>query len=116
MYFGAAQGLPEGKQALRTDPDGIEALLGSFDLPAYVIDLRALPDDGPLHDWMQAGQSARGGIFGELTHRLAPAQSFDAIIYLQRATPTAFALRDPHDRRGHHGKVAPRHLVRYRRS
>jgi erythromycin esterase len=92
-YFGAAEGLPEGKQSLRTDPDGIEALLGGLDLPAYVIDLRALPEEGPLFDWMQAGQSARGGIFGELTHRLAPAQSFDAIIYMQRATPTAFALK-----------------------
>jgi erythromycin esterase len=90
VYFGTVEGLPEGKATLRTDPDGIEALMGSHGLPAYAIDLRSLPNNGRLSDWMRAGQPARGGIFGEQTHRLAPARSFDAVIYMQRVSPTSF--------------------------
>ena len=90
-YFGTVEGLPKGKETLRMHPDGIEALLGSHGMPAYAIDLRSLPREGRLSAWMRAGQPARGGIFGDHSHRLAPAQSFDALIYMQRVTPTAFA-------------------------
>jgi erythromycin esterase len=92
-YFGAAEGLPKGEQVFRNDPEGLERLLGDADLTAYIIDLRELPAEGRLRDWMQAGQSARGGLFGERTHRLAPARSFDAIFYMQRASPTTFARK-----------------------
>jgi erythromycin esterase len=92
-YFGTVEGLPKGKETLQMDPDGIEALLGSHGMPAYAIDLRSLPRDGRLSDWMRAAQPARGGIFGEHSHRLAPAQSFDALIYMQRVTPTAFTRK-----------------------
>ena len=88
-YFGAAGGLPEGKQVLQTDPEGLEVLLGDPDLPAYLIDLLRLARGGPV--WpLDAGRSARpgGGLFGERTHRLAPALSFDAILYIRC---------DPHD-------------------
>jgi erythromycin esterase len=71
-YFGTVEGLPKGKATLQMDPDGIEALLGSHGQPAYAIDLRSLPREGRLSDWMRSGQPARGGIFGERTHRLAP--------------------------------------------
>ncbi len=90
-YFGTVEGLPKGKETLHMDPAGIEALLGSPGMPAYAIDLRSLPRDGRLSAWMRAGQPARGGMFGDQNHRLAPAQSFDALIYMQRVTPTAFA-------------------------
>jgi len=92
-YFGAEEGLPNDEQVLRNDPEGLERLLGDADLPAYSIDLRELPAEGQLRDRMQVGQSVRGGLFGERTHRLAPARSFDAIIYMQRASPTAFARK-----------------------
>ena len=90
-YFGTVEGLPKEKETLHMDPAGIESLLGSHAMTAYAIDLRSLPRDGRLSDWMRTGQPARGGIFGEHSHRLAPAQSFDALIYMQRVTPTAFS-------------------------
>jgi erythromycin esterase len=89
-YFGAVEGLPEEKETLGMDPNGVEALLGGYDVEAYAVDLRSLPGDGLLRDWMRAGQPARGGLSGERTHRLAPARSFDAVIYVRRVVPTPF--------------------------
>ncbi len=87
-YFGSADESywywGENRRAFPPDEDGMDALLGSIALSTYVIDLRTLPAAGPLARWMRSEHDFR--IFDRFHLRYAPAEMFDAILYIDRLT------------------------------
>lgn len=88
-YFGAGEGYAERFRPAPPNPDGIDGLLASVDLPTFVMDLRRIPPSGPLFEWFARGHATRTGNFGEWIELIQPARAFDAILYLDRVTPVA---------------------------
>lgn len=66
------------------DNQGMEALLGAVGLRRYLIDLRALPSAGILHDWFGREHPMRGGM---VPMQFVLPRAYDALLYLDRITP-----------------------------
>lgn len=95
-YFGEGVGdfwFMGGGQPFPQDDGGIDALLGSISFPTYLIDLRALPASGRLGTWMRMEHETR--LFNRYHLRFAPADAFDAILYINRLTPATRVAEDP---------------------
>jgi erythromycin esterase len=74
-----------------TPPTGFEAALGLARLPLFALDLRAV--SGPFGAWLDSRVPTRhaGGVFhGEASagKRRAPKKSYDAVIYIDKVTPS----------------------------
>lgn len=77
-------------------PDGtIEAAFAAAELDLAVVDLRRLPDDGPVAAWFTTPRPTRhsGGVFEAVNpqRHLLPyvaAEAFDALMYVDTTTPT----------------------------
>jgi len=78
-----------GTRPFPPDPDGLEGLLGGLDHSAYLVDLRTLPVEGRLRAWML--QEHETSMFNRFHLRFAPADAFDAIVYIDRFTPAGRA-------------------------
>jgi erythromycin esterase len=63
----------------------LDAALDRAGPPLFVLDLRAAPADGPVHDWLFGEQVMRGE---GGTARLVPARSFDAVVFTRNVTQT----------------------------
>jgi erythromycin esterase len=85
-YFGHGAGFPVGKVPPPPDAGGIEAMLSSLSIPAFMVDLRELPSAGALHNYFHALHETRNGWFG--IYSVAPAESYDAILFIDAITPT----------------------------
>lgn len=63
----------------------VDWALSKTGMPLFILDLRAAPDEGPVHDWLSQKRRMRGeGGFAELV----PRRAFDAIIFTETITPT----------------------------
>jgi hypothetical protein len=90
-YFGIGTGFPEETAPLAPDISGMDSLLSSLSVPRFVIDLRELPGTGVLHEWFQAGHETRSLSFGRVPAAVSPLKSYDAILFMDRITPSAVA-------------------------
>ncbi len=88
-YFGTGEGFPEGFRLPPPDPTGIDGLLASSGVPAFIADLRQLPRGTPLFDWFSQAHPTRSGSYAEWVELIKPTSAFDAILYLDRVTPVA---------------------------
>jgi hypothetical protein len=85
-HFGRAEGFPAATAPLPPDPAGIEGVLGAPGLPAYLVDLRRLPTDGPLRPWLSRAHAVRGGDGGEAREWVRPTLAADALLYVDRVS------------------------------
>ena len=92
-YFGIGTGFPEETAPLPPNLSGIDGLLSSLPMPRFVIDLRELPGTGALHEWFQAGHETRSLSFGRVPAAVSPLKSYDAILFINRITPSAMATQ-----------------------
>jgi erythromycin esterase len=92
-YFGSGTGFPEEIAPLPPDISGIDSLLSSLSMPRFVIDLRELPGTGLLHEWLQASHETRSLSFGRVPAAVSPLKSYDAILFMDRITPSAAATQ-----------------------
>jgi erythromycin esterase-like protein len=91
-YFGTGEGFPEGFRPPPPDSNGIDGLLASSGVSAFIADLRQLPRGSPLFDWFAEAHATRSGGYGEWLELIRPLGAFDAFFYVDRVTPVA-ALR-----------------------
>jgi erythromycin esterase len=68
-----------------TGKDTFDAALNQAGPPLFLLDLRAAPEKGPVHDWLFRKQAMRGE---GGSARLVPAKSFDAVVFTRTITPT----------------------------
>ncbi|HEY6293770.1 MAG TPA: erythromycin esterase family protein [Terriglobia bacterium] len=87
-YFGSGTGFPEETAPLAPDTSGMDSLLRSLSVPQFVIDLRELPNAGVLHEWFQAAHETRSLSFGRVPAMVSPLKSYDAILFIDRITPS----------------------------
>jgi hypothetical protein len=85
-HFGRAEGFPAAAPPLPPDPAGIEGVLAAPGLPAYLVDLRRLPADGPLRPWLSRAHRIRGGDGGEAREWVRPTLAADALLYVDRVS------------------------------
>ena len=75
------------------DISGIDSMLSSLSMPRFVFDLRELPGTGALHKWFQADHETRSLSFGRVPAAVSPLKSYDAILFIDRITPSAVATQ-----------------------
>jgi erythromycin esterase len=64
--------------------DWVDGVMAKAGPDAFLLDLRAAPEDGPVHDWLHADQTMRGE-GGKAV--LAPAKAFDIIAFVREVGP-----------------------------
>jgi erythromycin esterase len=70
-------------------PDSLDELLATAGMPAYLLDLRAVPADGPVAERFRAV----GGIMtGGQATPVDPMAAFDAVVYVDEVTPWHHSL------------------------
>ena len=87
-YFGTAGGFPASNHVLPVNPRTMDGVLGSLDLPEFLIDLRELPKAGALADWFGEAHETRSGNSGNQVFLIRPTRAYDAILYFGRLTPS----------------------------
>jgi hypothetical protein len=61
------------------DSASIDGALASLDLPLFVLDLRAAPDEGPVAKWLNYRREMR---VNDRYVELNPIQAFDALVFV----------------------------------
>jgi erythromycin esterase-like protein len=84
-YLGRGAEFPAKQMPLPPAAEGIDGMLSSLSIPIFMMHLRQLPSSGILHQWMQAAHETRNG-FG--IYSVAPAESYDVILFIETITPT----------------------------
>ena len=88
QHFGVTPGFPN--DARPSDAAPLDAVLSFHRVPAYVIDLRALPAGSPLGGWFDREQATRYPDYESKTivqNVLRPSRAYNAILYIDRVTP-----------------------------
>ena len=86
-YYGRAVGMPAGARSLPPDSAGIDGVLATPGLAAYLIDLHATGIPQPLREWFATRHATRTGNTGDQVVRLAPSLAYDALVYFDTITP-----------------------------
>jgi len=55
-------------------------------LPMFVVDLRAVPAEGPVHEWLDRAWAMRSEM-REWVLQMNPLQAWDALFYVQQISP-----------------------------
>jgi erythromycin esterase len=81
-YFGHGAGFLTD---LTPPPDahGVEDLLASLSIPRFIMDLRELPNSGPLQEWFQLPHAT-----GQDAYTIVPPKAYDAILFIDTITPS----------------------------
>lgn len=66
------------------DPHSLDALLSTADLPLHMLDLRNVPDDGPIADRFAAVTTTMNG---PQPQPIDPMAAYDAVVYIDKVTP-----------------------------
>jgi erythromycin esterase len=66
------------------DPDSLDALLATAGIPQYLLDLRTVPDTGPVADAFAAPTTIMTGLQPTPVNPMA---AFDAVVYVDKVTP-----------------------------
>ena len=83
--IGSAYGARRGGRT-DADPDSVNALLGTVGRTSFALNLHALPANGPARRWWTAPQRFGQDVGAQL---FAPAECFDALIYVAQPQPAA---------------------------
>ena len=86
-YYGRAVGMPAGAQSLSPDTAGIDGVLASPGLAAYLMGLHETSIPAPLGVWFAATHATRTGNSGDQVVRTAPSLAYDALVYFGTITP-----------------------------
>jgi erythromycin esterase len=86
-YYGNAVGMPGGARSLPPDTAGIDGVLGSPALPAYLIALHDPSMPAPLAAWLATAHATRTGSSGDQVVRVAPSLAYDALVYFATIGP-----------------------------
>jgi erythromycin esterase-like protein len=62
----------------------MEDLPASLSIPRFIMDLRELPTNGPLHEWFQLAHPT-----GQDAYTIVPLRAYDAILFIDTITPTS---------------------------
>ena len=91
-YFGRTDGpfWYSDRRLAPPEEHGIDGLFGSLPFDMYLNDLRDLPEEGRLAEWMSRRHKTRVGLRFHLM--ISPPAAFDAIVYIDRLTS---AVRQP---------------------
>jgi erythromycin esterase len=81
-YYGSGVGLPH-LNAPRAETHEVEDMLASLAIPQFIIDLRELPKTGPLAAWFRTAHAT-----GEGSYTVVPLDVYDAILYIDKVTPS----------------------------
>jgi erythromycin esterase-like protein len=84
-YYGRAVDMPV--QSLPPDTTGIDGVLASPRLAAYLIDLHDPSIPAPLAAWFAAMHATRTGNSGDQVVRAAPSLAYDALVYFATIGP-----------------------------
>lgn len=68
-------------------PDSVNAMLGRIGPAMLLLDLRALPDQGPVHDWFSAERPIRNINVAAGYDITRPARAFDALLFVREISP-----------------------------
>jgi erythromycin esterase len=66
------------------DPDSLDALLASTDMPSHILDLRKIPTDGPIAERFAAATTIMNG---PQPQPIDPKSAFDAVVFIDKVTP-----------------------------
>ena len=83
-YYGRYDG-PDSVAAQRPDSTGTDALFASLALPTFLADLRAIPANTRLHQWLMHSYPTRWGEQGRPL--VSPLRAYDAVVYIDHISP-----------------------------
>jgi erythromycin esterase len=86
-YYGRAVGMPANARSLPPDTTGIDGVLASPGLAAYLIGLHDPSIPAPLTAWLAATHATRTGNSGDQVVRAAPSLAYDALVYFATIRP-----------------------------
>lgn len=86
-YYGRAVGMPAGAESLSPDTAGIDGVLASPGLAAYLLDLHETSIPAALSAWFAATHATRTGNSGDQVVRTAPSLAYDALVYFATIGP-----------------------------
>ena len=86
-YYGRAVGMPAGAESLSPDTAGIDGVLASPGLAAYLMGLHETSIPAPLSAWFATTHATRTGNSGDQVVRTAPSLAYDALVYFATITP-----------------------------
>jgi len=87
-YFGHGVGFPAADVSPPPDAHGMEDLFATLSIPRFIMDLRELPGNGPLHEWFQLAHASRISGSGGDAFTIVPLRAYDAVFFIGTLTPS----------------------------
>ena len=95
--FAYGQGAQNGWASYQTDaskpakPGSLDAEFARVGLPMFILDLRSVPKDGPVHEWLNRSWEQRESVPEYFL--LNPLQAWDALFYINEISPAQVESR-----------------------
>ena len=88
FYRGAPSGWASYQTGISEPARGgtLDGELARVGLPMFVVDLRAVPAEGPVHEWLDRAWAMRSEM-REWVLQMNPLQAWDALFYVQQISP-----------------------------
>ena len=87
-YFGHGVGFPATGVPPPPDAHGMEDFFATLSIPRFIMDLRELPGNGPLHEWFQLAHASRISGSGGDAFTIVPLRAYDAVFFIETLTPS----------------------------
>jgi erythromycin esterase-like protein len=87
-YFGHGVGFPAADVPSPPDVHSMEDLFTSLSIPRFILNLRALPSSGTLHEWFQMPHATQCSASGQCPWTVDPLRAYDAIFFIDKITPS----------------------------